>query len=49
MSAIVVAVGRVKDFSFSWVVPEVVGTYVVEVGLVPAQLTAYDAAWLNVS
>jgi hypothetical protein len=29
-------------------VPDVAGTYVVEVGLVPAQLTAYDAAWLEV-
>jgi hypothetical protein len=46
---IAVAVDEVKDYSFSWVVPDVVGTYVVEVGLVPAQLTAYDTAWLNVS
>jgi hypothetical protein len=27
----------VRDCSFSWFVPEVAGTYVVEVGLVPAQ------------
>ena len=39
---ITVAAGEVKDCSFSWVVPEVAGTYVVEVGLVPPQLTAYD-------
>jgi hypothetical protein len=35
-------------YSFSWVVPDVSGTYMVEVGLVPAQLTAYDVAWLEV-
>jgi subtilisin family serine protease len=40
---------KVKDYSFVWNVPVVTGTYVVEVGLVPAQLTAYDAAWLNVT
>lgn len=31
------------------VVEEFVGTYVVEVGLIPAQLTAYDAAWIEVA
>jgi subtilisin family serine protease len=46
--SIAVAADVVRDYSFSWVVPEVVGTYVVEVGLVPAQLTAYDAVWLEV-
>jgi hypothetical protein len=46
-----VAVGanEVKEYSFSWVVPDVAGTYVVEASLVPAQLTAYDAAWLKVA
>ena len=44
---IAVAANETKDYSFSWVVPDVAGTYVVEVGLVPAQLTAYDAAWLR--
>jgi hypothetical protein len=46
-----VAIGAndTKDYSFSWVIPDVVGTYVVEVGLVPPQPTAYDTAWLNVS
>jgi hypothetical protein len=42
---------RAINFSawgFSWVVPDVAGTYVAEVGLVPAQLTAYDAAWIKV-
>lgn len=46
-----VAVGadEVKDYSFGWVVPDVAGTYFVEVELVPIQLTAYDAKWLGVS
>ncbi len=44
-----VAADEVKDYNFSWVIPDVAGTYVVEVGLVPAQLTAYDAAWLKIS
>jgi hypothetical protein len=46
-----VAVGanEVKDYSFNWVVPDVAGTYIVEVGLVPAQLTAYDTTWLKVN
>jgi hypothetical protein len=39
----------VGDYSFVWNIPDVVGTYVVEVGLVPPQLTAYDTAWLSVS
>ncbi len=39
----------VGEYSFMWNVPAVTGTYVVEVGLVPAQLTAYDTAWLKVS
>jgi hypothetical protein len=46
---IATAAGEVKDYSFSWVVPDASGKYVVEVGLVPAQLTAYDAAWLEVA
>ena len=44
-----VAADEVKDYSFSWVVPDVAGTYIVEVGLVPAHLTAYNAAWLRVA
>jgi subtilase family serine protease len=39
----------VWEYSFTWIVPSVAGTYVVEVGLVPPQLTAYDAAWLSVA
>jgi pimeloyl-ACP methyl ester carboxylesterase len=44
-----VAADAVKEYSLDWNVPTVVGTYVVEVSLVPAQLTAYDAAWLGVA
>ena len=33
----------------SWVVPNLAGTYVVEISLVPAQLTEYDAALLKVN
>jgi subtilisin family serine protease len=39
----------VSEYSFSWNIPSVAGTYVVEVGLVPVQLTAYDLAWLKVT
>ena len=45
---IIVAADAVGEFGFGWVVPDVVGTYVVEVSLVPPLLTAYDAAWLEV-
>jgi subtilase family serine protease len=37
------------EYSFAWNVPAVAGTYVVEVSLIPPQLTAYDAAWLKVA
>jgi predicted esterase len=37
----------VGEYRFSWSVPNAAGTYVVEVGLAPAQLTAYDALWLD--
>lgn len=43
-----VAADAVSEFSFSWDIPDVAGTYVVEVSLVPTQLTAYDAVWLGV-
>jgi subtilisin family serine protease len=46
---VTVGADEVRDYIFSWIVPDVVGTYVVEVGLIPARLTAYDAAWLDVS
>jgi hypothetical protein len=38
-----------SEYSFAWVVPDVAGTYVVEVCLVPAQLAAYDMALLKVN
>jgi hypothetical protein len=44
-----VTVNAVREYSFEWTIPDVAGTYVVEVNLVPAQLTAYDAAWIKVS
>jgi hypothetical protein len=39
----------VGEYKFGWNIPAVAGTYVVEVELVPPQLTAYDAAWLEVA
>jgi hypothetical protein len=44
-----VTTDSVGEFGFSWVVPGAIGNYVVEVGLIPAQLTAYDAAWIKVA
>jgi hypothetical protein len=42
------AAGYSED-SFNWAFPNAAGTYIVEVSLVPIQLTAYDAAWLEVT
>lgn len=39
----------VGECSFTWDVPNVAGTYVVEASLVPMMLTAYDAVWLKVT
>jgi len=44
-----VAADAVGEYSFTWNVPAVAGTYVVEVSLVPPRLTAYEAAWLEVA
>jgi hypothetical protein len=44
-----VSADAVREYSFVWAVPNVAGRYVVEVSLVPAKLTAYDAAWLRVT
>jgi hypothetical protein len=44
-----VTADTVGEYKFSWSIPDAAGTYVVEVGLVPAQLTAYDAVWLKVA
>ena len=38
----------VWEYCFEWVVPDVSGEYVVEVGLSRALLTAYDVVWINV-
>jgi pimeloyl-ACP methyl ester carboxylesterase/predicted MPP superfamily phosphohydrolase len=38
----------VGEYRFSWSVPNAAATYVVEVELAPAQLTAYDGLWLEV-
>ena len=46
---IIVAADSVDEFSLYWQVPDAVGTYVVEVGLIPPRLTAYDAVWLEVT
>jgi hypothetical protein len=43
------AADEVKDYRFNWVIPEFAGTYMVEVGLAPAELTAYDVDWLEVA
>jgi hypothetical protein len=44
-----VSTDAVGEYSFVWMVPSVAGTYVAEVGLAPAQLTACDEAWLQVN
>jgi outer membrane protein assembly factor BamB len=46
--AVNVTANSVGEYGFTWTAPYVTGTYVVEVSLVPVQLTAYDAVWLNV-
>jgi hypothetical protein len=42
-----VAANTVSEFGFTWVFPSVAGKYVVEAGLVPSLLTAYDTVWLE--
>ncbi len=42
-----VSANSVGEYTFSWTVPNVKGRYIVEASLVPAQLTAYDAKWLQ--
>lgn len=44
-----VAAYSVDEISFSGTVPNVAGTYFVEACLIPSQLTAYDAVWLEVA
>ena len=43
-----VTADAVNEYGFTWNIPDVAGTYVVEASLVPPQLTAYDAVWLEV-
>jgi len=45
-----VAADAIAEYTFSWEIPAyaVTATYRVEVELVPPQLTAYDAVWLEV-
>ncbi len=42
-----VAANGIGEYSFTWTVPETPGTYIVETSLAPAQLTAYDAKWVQ--
>jgi len=49
MQPISVAADEVREYSFGWAAPNMAGTYVVEVGLAPGRLTAYDATWLVVA
>ena len=42
-----VAADAVREYSFSWDIPNAAGKYGVEVELVPSMLTAYDAVWLE--
>ena len=48
LQPISVPAGSVVRSSFSWFAPNMAGTYIAETELAPAQLTAYDAAWLKV-
>ena len=43
------AANVVGDYKFNWNVPDAIGTYVLEVGLVPQQLSAHDFFWLAVA
>ena len=44
-----VAAGSVGECCFVWAIPDVAGKYVVEVGLAPSLLTAYDVLWLDIA
>jgi hypothetical protein len=46
---IAIAADTASEYGFSWTIPDLTGTYVVEVSLIPLQLTAYDAVWLEVT
>ena len=44
-----VTADTVGEYSFNWNIPNVAGTYAVEGGLVPPQLTAYDQVLIGVT
>jgi pimeloyl-ACP methyl ester carboxylesterase len=44
-----VTANTIKEFSFDWSIPDLAGSYVVEIGLVPAQLTTHDTSWVKVT
>ena len=44
-----VSANAINEYSFDWSIPDLAGSYVVEIGLVPAQLTAYDTSWVKVT
>jgi hypothetical protein len=44
-----VAANSLGEYSFTWSAPNTAGTYVVEIGLAPSLLTAYDAKWLDLT
>jgi hypothetical protein len=44
-----VSADTVGQYSFTWAVPDASGTYMVDVELIPPQISAYDAVWLQVS
>jgi len=43
-----VAADTACEYAFGWSIPEIAGTYVVEISLLPPQLTAYDVVWVEV-
>jgi peptidoglycan/xylan/chitin deacetylase (PgdA/CDA1 family) len=45
--SITVSANGSGEYTFTWVVPNTAGGYLVEANLVPAQLTAYDAIWVE--
>ena len=44
-----VTADTIGEYSFTWIVPNIAGTYVLEISLIPSQLTAYDSQWINVA
>ncbi len=44
-----VTANSVGEYSFTWNTPNIPGTYVVETGIAPSSLTAYDVKWVNLT